>query len=349
MKIALITDQHFGARSDNIEFDNFFKEFYSKCFFPELKKRNITQIICLGDTFDRRKYVNFNTLKNCRSYYFDEIKNNGMMLTMLVGNHDVFFKNTNAVNSPKLLLSDYHNIKIIDSPMECEFDSLKILMLPWICAENERETFELVDKTKAEICFGHLELCGFSMYKNQIMEEGMDSSLFNKFDMVMSGHYHHRSSKKNIHYLGNPYELTWSDYDDPRGFHIFDTETRTLEFITNPFNMFIKIEYDESDMPSVLPENVKNKFIKIIVKKKTNQVKFDLFFDSIEKCNPIEVQIIDTTENLELQNDDIINEAEDTMTILSKYCSQFDEKVDKTKLENLLRTLYNEALNMEGD
>ena len=32
----------------------------------------------------------------------------------------------------------------------------------------------------------------------------------------------------------------------PRGFHIlFDTETRELEFIQNPYEMFHKIYYDD--------------------------------------------------------------------------------------------------------
>ena len=63
MKIALVTDTHFGARSDSQAFDAYFKKFYQEVFFSEIDKRKITKIIHLGDCFDRRKYVNFNSLQ----------------------------------------------------------------------------------------------------------------------------------------------------------------------------------------------------------------------------------------------------------------------------------------------
>ena len=99
--------------------------------------------------------------------------------------------------------------------------------------------------TEATICMGHFEIEGFQMYRGAPSHDGLEPKMFDKFDMVFSGHYHHKSSRKNIHYLGNPYELTWQDYDDPRGCHIFDLKTHELEFIQNPNRMFIKIVYDD--------------------------------------------------------------------------------------------------------
>jgi DNA repair exonuclease SbcCD nuclease subunit len=52
---------------------------------------------------------------------------------------------------------------------------------------------------------------------------------FLKFELVMSGHFHTKSQKGNITYLGNTYQMYWNDYADQRGFHIFDTDTLKLE------------------------------------------------------------------------------------------------------------------------
>ena len=250
-KVALVTDTHFGARSDSITFDNFFRKFYEETFFPELDKRGIDTIFHLGDCFDRRKYINFNTLSSCRDYFFDQAKKRGIKVVMIVGNHDTFFKNTNDVNSPHLLLQDYDNIVAYSSPIDYNVDGLSILLMPWICTDNYNECMEAMKKSKSQVMFGHFEIAGFQMYKGHENDEGFDPKIFEKFDMVCSGHFHHRSSNGNINYLGNPYELTWADFEDPRGFHIFDTSTRELDFIPNPFTIFSKIYYDDEKVDSM--------------------------------------------------------------------------------------------------
>ena len=354
MKIALITDQHFGVRNDSAVFHDFFEKFYTEFFFPYLKENKITEIIDLGDTFDRRKYVNFYSLSRARKYWYDQIVEHNMQLVSLVGNHVIPYRNTLAINALDLLLDGYaDNVRNISSPEVVEYDGCKILMLPWICDDNYTLTMTMVEKTDAQICFGHLELNGFEMYKGVPSHDGMDSRYFAKFDVVASGHYHHKSYMGNIHYLGCPYEMTWSDYNDPKGFHVFDTDTRQLTFIENPYRMFHKIVYDDSniDMKTLMDTNTdvyKNTFVKIIVKNKTNPYWFDLFVEKIEKSGAVNIQVVDDNLNLNLEtDDDIIDEAEDTVTILKKYVDNLDLDTDKPALDNLLRSLYEEALSVE--
>jgi DNA repair exonuclease SbcCD nuclease subunit len=211
-----------------------------------------------------------------------------------------------------------------------------------------------VRDTKAQIMFGHLELSGFEMHRGAVNDHGMDAKLFDKFDLVMSGHYHHKSFRGNIHYLGTPYEMTWSDYNDPRGFHIFDTETRELEFIQNPHTMFQKWFYndtnwvDQNEMNNLDFADAKDAFVKVVVKSKTNPYWFDMYVERLEKAGALDIQVVDDNLNLQLEDDeDIVDEAEDTLTILKNYASMINSTVDNNELNKFLSELYSEALAVE--
>lgn len=353
MKLALITDQHFGARSDSTAFSEYFERFYENVFFPYLLEHGITNVIDLGDTFDRRKYINYDTLRRCRKYYFDVLKANNIQVDVIVGNHDTYFKNTNEVNSPELLLGDYDNIAVYDEPGEYNYDGLNIAFLPWVCSGNYEQSMQFIENTKAQILFGHLEIQGFEMYRGTFNDHGFDTSVFDKFDMVCTGHFHHRSSRGNIFYLGNPYELTWADFNDPRGFHIFDTDTRELTFIQNPYRMFNKIHYTDANktVEQVLEDDMemyRDTFVKVIVHEKNNPYWFDMFIDKLEKTGIADLQVVEDHLNLNLEDDDdIIDEAEDTLTILKKVVSGLDTPVSKKELDSFLTSLYTEALHAE--
>lgn len=349
MRVALITDTHFGARSDSVHFDQYFKKFYDEVFFPELKTQDITHVIHLGDTFDRRKYINYQTLKSCREYFFDRLKILDIRCMMLAGNHDTYFKNTNDVNSPDLLLKDYNNIQVIDDPSNVVFGDVNFCMIPWICAENFKQTMEVIEQSSADICLGHLELAGFAMFRGQENHDGMDPSVFKSFKFVGTGHFHHKSTKGNINYLGNPYHMFWNDYEDDRGFHILDTETLQLDFIKNPNTIFSKYYYDDEKEDPLKndTEEFRSKLVKIIVINKKDFYKFDKFIDSIYKVNPIELKIVEDFSEFETEALDETIDLEDTMTLLSNYVESIETDVDKEKLKTILKTLYVEAQHYE--
>jgi len=354
MKIAIITDQHFGARNDSIQFLDYYEKFYRDTFFPILDANNIDTLLILGDTFDRRKYVNFYSLKRTKEMFFDELTKRNIQVHMLAGNHDTYFKNTNDVNSVDLLLKEYNNINVIDKPTTIYIKDTHICMIPWICPENHEESmFELSD-TDAEIVMGHFEIAGFSMHRGMPSYEGLNRDIFKRFSMVFSGHYHHRSVQDNIRYLGNPYELTWQDYNDVRGFHLFDLSDRSLEFVENPNVMFHKISYNDKENTITEITNLDlskyaGTYVKVVVINKTNPHLFDRFMENLYKVNPIDITIAedftDLTEGIE---DDMINEAEDTITIINKFVDGIqDENINNDKLKTVLKELYVEALNQE--
>ena len=350
MKIACITDTHFGARGDSAAFADFFNVFYYEYFFPYLQQNNIKQIIHLGDIVDRRKYINYVTARHLKKF-IEECHNKNIKLDILIGNHDTSFKNTNDVNCMNELFSHTkYNISYYSEPQEVVYDGLKIAILPWVCSGNYQQSMEFINKTNAQILFGHLEIQGFEMYKGSYNDHGFSPDIFNKFDVVCSGHFHHKSSRGNIHYLGAPYEMNWSDYNDMRGFHVFDTETRELQFIENPYKIFKKLFYNDEIYPLeelLQIDDVEGKYVKVVIQSKNNPYWFDLYIDKIEKSGVVDLQVIEDHLNLDLENDkDIIDEAEDTMTILKKVVDQNEMGVDKKRLESFLRTLYTEALSV---
>lgn len=353
-KVALITDLHFGARNDSLVFHEYYSKFYTEIFIPYLLEHKIDTVFCLGDTFDKRKQINFISLDKSMEYFFDPLQKHGIQLYCLVGNHDAPFKNHIRVSSPKLLLSSYKNIQVIDQPTEITVHDTDFLFVPWICADNQTETLTALKKTTANIFVGHLELSGFEMFKGQVSEHGhLEVKDLKKFKTVWSGHYHHRSTKDNITYLGNPYELTWSDYDDPRGFHVYDADTELIEFVPNTFKMFHKFFYDDENMESAWYDDVDysqyaNAHVKVIVTKKTDFLAFDTFIHKLQEVSPAELKIIeDFSEFEESAIDEEQLESEDTLTLLNGYIDGIATDIDREELKRVMRELYTEA-NIDG-
>lgn len=349
MKIALITDVHWGARNDSTAFIEFYQKFYEHCFFPTLEENGIDTIIMLGDTFDRRKYTNHNTIKAAKEIFFDPLKQKGITSYMIIGNHDTFFKNSNSVNSVELLLAEYDNIVSIPDPTTLTIGGTKIAMIPWICADNYAASFKEISDTTADICMGHLEIGGFEMYRGHPSEGGLSPDSFGKFDMVFSGHYHHRSTRGNITYLGTPYELTWQDYNDPKGFHIFDTETRELTFCQNPYTMFVRLEYNDKNQEPIdlAALDLRSTFVKLVVTNKTDFYKFDVFVNTLYNKGCHDVKIIEDMSEFQNGSVDETVDLEDTLSILSNYIDSVNTDIDKENIKTFMKSLFVEAINCE--
>lgn len=352
-KIAVLGDTHFGMRSDSLVFHDYYEKFYTEVFFPYLIENKIEVVYQLGDLFDRRKYINFNSLYLAKKYFFDKLKEHGIRMVTLLGNHDVSYKNTLEVNSSELLLKEYPNIHIIRDFKTVNEYGIDIDIIPWICEENETEILDKIKNTKTQICFGHFEIDGFAMDRNNIHQGGLDKSKLMNYDMVLSGHFHHKSDNGHIYYVGTPGEMTWIDYNDPRGFHILDLKTREMSFIQNPYKIFHKIFYDDvkQDFESWKKydfDQHKNSYVKVIVINKQNPFLFDNLVDSLFRVGVVDVSIVeDFTDSAIEQDTEIIDQAQDTFTILTKYVDNLTLDIDTTKLKNIMREIYIEALNTE--
>ena len=342
MKIAIITDQHFGCRKNSKHFHDYFLKFYNDVFFPTLEKEGITTIVDMGDTFDSRKGVDFSSLAWAKDHYFDRLEKMGCEIHTIVGNHTAYYKNTNDVNAVDLLLREYDNVKIYSEATDIKIDNLNILLVPWINSENEKMTLEALNNSKSKCVMGHLEFKGFRIHRGFVMDQGTDVKLFDKFDRVYSGHYHTRSDDGKIFYLGNPYEMYWNDISDTRGFHLFDTETLEHTPIDNPYKMFYNIYYEDTNHQTFDTRKYDDKIVKLIVRKKTDQTQFERFVDKLYNSNVFELKIV---ENFQLiDNEDFeAFESENTLSILNRYVEESEIDLEKSRIQNMISDVYQEA------
>ena len=350
MKIAILNDTHFGVRNDSEAFRNYQLRFYNEIFFPYLEKHNIKTLIHLGDVVDRRKFINFKTAHTFRKDFMHRLYKEGIDTHIILGNHDTYYKNTNEVNAIDNLYTSFDGINepfIYTRPKVVEFDGVPILFMPWICDDTREESIHMLNTAKADLCFGHLEIKGIEMQNGVINEHGNEKAEFNRFEKVVSGHFHKHTDDGHIFYCGAQYEMTWSDYQDPKGFHIFDTETREMERIWNPLTIHKKIIYDDKkkDYMNFDLQPYDNHFIKLIVLNKTDDEQFDKFVERLyNEITVHDLNIIEDYSDIKASvRDDIVEMGEDTVTFLNNYVDQLETDVNKTKLKEYLKSFYIEA------
>jgi predicted phosphodiesterase len=340
MKIGIITDSHWGARKGSKLFQDYFELFYKNVFFPTLEQYGITTVIHMGDAFDSRKSIDYQSFEWAKRVVFEPLSKYDVHL--ITGNHDCYYKNTNNVNSPNLLLQSYPNVKTYSSPTEIKIGNLNVLLIPWICMENEEQSLKAIKNTKSKIAMGHLELQGFHVNRSVVMEHGLEANIFKNFTKVFSGHYHTRSDNGTVFYLGNPYEMFWNDVNDPRGFTIFDTETLEHTPIDNPHRLFYNIYYEDTPYQMFDASEYENKIVKVIVRKKSDSKQFEKFIDKLYSANVSELKIVENFQIQESENFEAFD-SEDTMSILNRYIEEAEVNLDKTIVQKLLQEVYQEA------
>jgi DNA repair exonuclease SbcCD nuclease subunit len=339
-KVAFICDTHFGVRKGNQIFHDYFEKFYNEVFFPTLDERGIDTVVHLGDCFDVRKGIDYWSLDWAKRVFFNPLRERGIDTHIIVGNHDIFYKQSLSINSPGLNLREYENVTVYDRPRTQVLHEVPVLFVPWLCEGNAEEFVSELDATPAKLAWGHLELAGFHANKDYICNHGTDAKIFSKFDRVFSGHFHKKSTSGNVTYLGNPYQIYWNDEGDTRGFHIFDMETYELEYIKNPYEMFHKVYYNEDKPKLINPKKVRGSFVKLIVEKSTPR-KLSTLVDKLYEIGLNDLKIIET-QDLNI-DEDVEVESEDTLTTLTNYVMAMEDTVNKESVVDIFKSLYVEA------
>ena len=348
MKIAIINDTHFGARGDSQIFFDYFMRFFDDVFFPYLEEHNIDTIIHAGDLMDRRKFINLNILNQVRTRFMDKLKSKNIKMHCILGNHDVYYRNTNEINSIRELFSN--DLTLYEKPEVVNFDGLDIALLPWVNKTNKDQCVEFIKTASAPILIGHLELNGYQVMRGVDFQGGMDKDPFDRYEKVLSGHFHCRQEKENVYYMGTQYQITFSDLHEKKGFHVLDTESRDIEFIENPHMMFYCLTYNDSsgplDLDSLNFSNMKNAFVKIYIEHKKHPYSFDRYMDKLYEAGVSKITTVDDANNSSKQQEEIVDLAQDTVTLINNEVDQLEEVKDKSKLKKLIKDLYMESLSL---
>ena len=347
MKIAILNDTHCGIRnSSDIFLDNAAK-FYNETFFPYLKEHDIKQIVHLGDYYDNRKAINIKCLHHNRKHFLEPLRDLNVRMDIIPGNHDTYFKDTNNPNSLKELLGFFINeVAILEKPTVLEYGSLKFALLPWMAKDNWEESVNFIKNCKADILGGHFDIKGFEMLRGIKSDHGLDSEIFNRFETVLSGHYHTKSSQGNIHYLGSQLEFFWSDCNDKKFFHVLDTETREITAIQNPHTLFKKVVYNDTKYDYNRIPDFSGHFVKVVVVNKTKPQMFEAFIDKLQDQNLHDLKIAENFDQM-IYDEQVELAVDDTQTLLDDYIEASETNLDKPNLKQKMRDLYTEAQSIE--
>ncbi|AEC52999.1 endonuclease [Synechococcus phage S-CRM01] len=340
-KVAIITDTHFGLRKGSQIFHDYFEDFYKNVFFPKLDELGIDTVIHMGDVFDVRKGIDYWSLAWSKRVFFDELVKRNIETHIIVGNHDIFYKTSLKIHSPGLNLTEYPNITTYDTPQVATIKSQEVFMIPWICEDNVEQFTKILGTTNSKLAMGHLEISGFYANQNYQCTTGIDAHIFSSFERVFSGHFHKKNTTGNITYLGNPYQLYWSDEGDVRGFHIFDLGTMDLDFVPNPYRMYSKIYYNDTKKQKINLEDYEKTYIKLIVEKSSSQKKLTELIDNLYSKGIHDLKVIETFD-IKI-DDDVEIESEDTLTSIGKYIYAMEDSFDKEQILNIMKSLYVES------
>lgn len=285
-KIAMITDIHLGVKDDSDFFIEQQSKYYTDQFIPYLKNNNIKHVLFLGDTWDKRKKLSIYTKHIFKTVLFDQLENLGIDVYMIYGNHDVFFRNTNDVNSIDELAMIHKNITVIPEHDIISIDGCDIGMISWINNSNYEDSLKFIATAKTDILCGHFDIVNFQMVKGVVSTHGLEPKIFDRYEKVFSGHYHVISDDGRINYLGNPYQTNWGDYGLQKGFWVFDTRTRDHYLVENTETIYEQIVLTDdilNDITSFDFEKYRNKIVRVITPEfnLSNRTSLDLFTEKL--------------------------------------------------------------------
>jgi DNA repair exonuclease SbcCD nuclease subunit len=355
-KIALISDVHFGCRNNSEGYLDIIKKLFTETLVKVLEDKQITDVRILGDLFDCRNNINVRTL-NVAIEVFKWYKRNkpNIKFKIILGNHDIYYKNRIDVNSIECL-RDIGNIEIIDSVKIENINGKSIISYPWLVpGGNEHTHFMSVSNgtKKYDLCLGHFEVRGFEISRGVYDEENLEISLFKNFKKVFTGHYHLRNTIQNVTYLGCPFQQNWGDYGDDKGINIWDIDTETHEFIKNDNSPeFLKIFVDDIQNKNVnLLKRIKGNHIKFMIDKPVDESWIIKARSKMESLEPLTFEVENTIIETTLDEKDIdLSKIGDPFNLLMECVEnmELENGIEKTELKSYLMETYSESLK-EGD
>ena len=346
-EVAILGDLHFGAHASSILHHEYMQKFIDD-FFDFVDTNKIKIVLQLGDLFDVRKHVNTWSMHFARTVFIRGVVERNLKVFVILGNHDIFYRDSLEISSVEELLTPYADwFHIIKEPEDVIIGDHSFLLLPWICKENINAVETAIKKSKSKFCAGHFEFNGFEMFKGQMSRTSQTHAGYTKFKKVFSGHYHHKNSRDNVLYVGTPYELTWQDSGTSKGFFTL-AEDESLTFHENPYKLYVTLTISKDDLPSV--EDVASRILKIRLIDSWEPKEVDALLDRLYSMKPHSIKIVDqksTITDVGEMDSDEFSAGTGIDIMISEYVSniQVNETLDRSRLNHVLLEMLAEANN----
>ncbi|HET8689737.1 MAG TPA: metallophosphoesterase [Methanosarcina sp.] len=332
--IAILGDTHFGARNGSKQYHRYFAKFF-KDFFKYIDDFEIKDVIQLGDLFDVRKHVDTWVLDWCKETFIEECVSRKLNVYVCIGNHDIHYKETLEVNTPSLVLSEWpETFNVIDKPTETTIDGKKFLLVPWITKTNKDAIEAAIKKTKAHYLCGHFEFNGFPMHKGSIAKSHHEHEGYSKFKKIFSGHYHTKSTKDNVIYTGTPYETTWIDSGDEKGFYVLTDID--IVFAKNQHTFHEYITYPEV-------RNIESKFIRAIIEDTSDKKAIDKWKAKLIEFEPHDIKYTEKTQTTYASSMNM-TKIHSTEDLIFDFVDKTETNLDKQRLKTMMHSLYQMAM-----
>lgn len=345
-RVWMISDTHLGVRSNSRDWmesiESYFYDFLIPTIQENYKPGDI--LIHCGDIFESRQSINLYVLNKALEIF--ERLSSILPVYMIIGNHDIFMKYSNDVNSLKIF-KNFKNITVYETAVEAMIGNTPVVFMPWL--DTHEQEAEVLSKVNGEILFCHTDVKGFSFNRIQKIEGGNDVETFGKFKRVYSGHIHYTQKYKNVRMLGSPYELTRSDSGNQKNIWLLDLETDTEINFPNTFSpKFIKMKLERVLELRIdeLREIFKNNFVDILVDTSWSmKFPFSQFtekFTGYRKINYVITTANETEDSVELDGDN--TEEINLLQLISDHINTlpYGESV-KEKLLSVSSRVYNEV------
>ena len=350
-RIWLISDTHLGVRSNSREWMDIIEDYFRNFFIPLLEKEGKPGdvVVHCGDVFDSRQSINLYVLNKGISIFEDIAKI--MPIYMIIGNHDIFMKYTNEINSLKVF-RNVENITVFEEPTHMMFSDKKMFFLPWV--EKHEEIKEIIKdpKNASDVLFCHTDIRGLSFNRFTKIEEGTEAEVFKGHKRVYSGHIHYAQKTNNIRMLGCPYELTRSDIGNQKSVWLYDLETDTETQFKNDYSprfLRYKLEWILEQTLEDLQATFQNNFIDIMVTPQWSlKFPFSAFTEKFSGYRKINHNIV-TEEEQKVEDGEELAEGESGEINLTSLIEKHIEGLHysdaiKEKLISVSKKLYQEAL-----
>jgi hypothetical protein len=259
MKVFMITDTHFGIYLNNMEkWLNMMESTFYEFLIPYIKENSKPGdiLIHLGDLFDNRTNIPILVLNKVEKILIE--LSSIIPVHIMVGNHDLWNKGSNEVNSVRLF-SYIPNITVYESTKILELGGRRLVIMPWI--ERKSDMIKEIGENFGDYLFCHSDLNGCKMHLTSVSHRNNDKiDVFNfkSYKKVFSGHIHIRQVNENFQFIGSLYQMDRNDFGDKKGITILDLSNDSIDFIPNTFSPEFKKVFIKTDEDLLILESLLN-------------------------------------------------------------------------------------------